>query len=505
MRKILLFLVGILIILIGFTGYKYVKQRTVKNYLLVKVDFLGAPELFSKGVVSVKLYKEGKTREEIENLKGIKKRVFIIDSGEYLIKLNYDNKEIIRKIYKSDDEELVTSFTLEPTKTMKNVNNISRLLVFFSLTINILLFYKFIYKSKKVMNSYLYPLFFLMIIHNFLSFTTLFGSDTLKNFQLNTELLLFLFLGIYFFVLLNSKKNSIIIKILFGFFIIMALSLLAHTAIFSNLNSFSYFLSYYSVIKNIIYVFSIILNYSVFFIFAIIIFRKLKSIKNIILRKTLLYILLVLFSIFIISFAYSFFLPIFHVNTVQISVFFWLLFFESNVEAFLYIHKKYKNIFFYSFKIFILFQITYLCSMYMKNISIFIILVLTVIFLDVVYFFMISSVKNNNMFEDIFMKLKGVDDIEIFENIFEKEIMKNLPIESAKFKIFLNVEEMTKYSEKSKTDVVVSKENLKDEYKKFDFGIKLNTEKDACIALLLIETKNKNTEKEVIILLADLM
>ena len=78
MRKILLFLVGILIILIGFTGYKYVKQRTVKNYLLVKVDFLGAPELFSKGVVSVKLYKEGKTREEIENLKGIKKRVFII-------------------------------------------------------------------------------------------------------------------------------------------------------------------------------------------------------------------------------------------------------------------------------------------------------------------------------------------------------------------------------------------------------------------------------------------
>ena len=55
--------------------------------------------------------------------------------------------------------------------------------------------------------------------------------------------------------LLNSKKNSIIIKILFGFFIIMALSLLAHTAIFSNLNSFSYFLSYYSVIKNIIYVF----------------------------------------------------------------------------------------------------------------------------------------------------------------------------------------------------------------------------------------------------------
>ena len=513
MRKILLFLVAVLVILVGFSAYKYVRQRTVKNYLLVKVDFVDAPRLSPAGTVTLKLYKEEEPNKEIKSYFQTE-CIFIIDRGDYLLKLNYDDKEIIRKIHKSDDKEIISSFTLTPSKTMKKVNDISRFFGIFTLIFNTLLFYKFIYKSKRVINKCFHLLFFIMIFYNFFNFTNFFNNETLSKLQIYTELLLFLSLGIYFFTLFNSKFNSkkrrITIKILFSFFVIFHFLLFIYVEIFSNLAAFSYFLAYFYVMTIIIYIISEILKYSIFFIFAFIIFIKLKRTQNIILRKTLVYILSVLSSILIITVIFSVLRPPYYVRVdpvsiTQIAMFFWLLFFESNIDAFLYIHKKYKNIIFYSFKIFIFFQIIYLYGLYMKNISIFAVTILIAIFLDVIYFLITGSIKNNNMFEDIYMKLKGVDDIEIFENIFEKEIMKNLPIESTQFKVFLNVEEITKYLENIRIDNVVYKENLKGEYKKFDFGIRLITEKDACIALLLIETKNENSEKEIIFLLADLM
>ena len=169
MRKILLFLVGILIILGGFSGYKYVRQRAVKNYLLVKVDFVDAPRLTPVDIVTLKLYKEGNPNKEIKSYFD-SECIFIIDSGDYLIKLNYDDKEIIRKIHKSDDKGIISSFTLTPSKTMKKENDISRFFGIFTLIFNTFLFYKFIYKSKKVINKCFHLLFFIMIFYNFFSF-----------------------------------------------------------------------------------------------------------------------------------------------------------------------------------------------------------------------------------------------------------------------------------------------------------------------------------------------
>ena len=204
MRKILLFLVGILIILGGFSGYKYVRQRAVKNYLLVKVDFLDAPRLSPRDIVSLKLYRDGKPNEEIKSFYDTK-CIFIIDSGDYLLKINYDNKEIIKKIHKSDDKEIISSFTLTPPQTMKKINDIAGLFGIFALIVNILLFYKFIFRSKRVINKFLYLLFFMMVFYNFLSFTNVFSHETLSLLQTYMELLLFLFLGIYFFSILNCQ------------------------------------------------------------------------------------------------------------------------------------------------------------------------------------------------------------------------------------------------------------------------------------------------------------
>ena len=46
---------------------------------------------------------------------------------------------------------------------------------------------------------------------------------------------------------------------------------------------------------------------------------------------------------------------------------------------------------------------------------------------------------------------------------------------------------------------------MKNNYKKFDYGIKLNNEKNTCIALLLIEDREGSSIKEVILLLINLM
>ncbi|MBP9477729.1 MAG: hypothetical protein KBF12_03835 [Sebaldella sp.] len=46
---------------------------------------------------------------------------------------------------------------------------------------------------------------------------------------------------------------------------------------------------------------------------------------------------------------------------------------------------------------------------------------------------------------------------------------------------------------------------MKNNYKKFDYGIKLNIEKNTCIALLLIEDREGSSIKEVILLLINLM
>ena len=45
---------------------------------------------------------------------------------------------------------------------------------------------------------------------------------------------------------------------------------------------------------------------------------------------------------------------------------------------------------------------------------------------------------------------------------------------------------------------------MKNNYKKFDYGIKLNIEKNTCIALLLIEDREGSSIKEVILLLIKL-
>ena len=429
MKKSLLFLIIILVILAGLSK-DYVLQSKLNNYLIVDVEFLNTSKIIPDKFISLKLYKDGDVKKEIKSFYDTQ-RVFMIENGDYELKLNYDNKVITRKIHKTNDKEIKTSFTLLATKAMENTVSFFGI---FSLIINVFLFYKFIYKRKRETNKYLYPIFFMLVIYNFLNFTKLFNFETSSILLAIAELLLFSSVGIYFFKVLNSRKKSVIVKVIFSFFGVMITTLFIYVIIFSNLTSFSYFLLYYPIIDVIVSIFASILNYSIFLVFAIIIFMKYKSTKNIILRKTLVYTLLVLFSIFIISLIFSFF-PIFNylrvdpITIMQTTMFFWLIFFESNIESFLYIHRKYKNIIFYLFKILILFQIIYMYSLYVKNTFLFTALIL----LDVVYLIITNSVQNNSMFDDIFMKLKGVDDLEVFQNIFESEIIKNLPVESAQF------------------------------------------------------------------------
>ena len=151
------------------------------------------------------------------------------------------------------------------------------------------------------------------------------------------------------------------------------------------------------------------------------------------------------------------------------TVLFWILFFEVNIEVALEINKKYRNLYLYMLKALIVFIFIYIYLIYSKSYRIMIPVLLIYILGETSYYFckLINHNKSIVSYEKFLNKLKGVDNIEEFQNIIENEILKKNSLESVKFKIFLGYNEEKEYIRISDNNKIVKNENLPYRSRKF--------------------------------------
>ena len=114
------------------------------------------------------------------------------------------------------------------------------------------------------------------------------------------------------------------------------------------------------------------------------------------------------------------------------------------------------------------------------------------IFGEGVYYFckVINYNRNIDSYNKFFNKLRGTDNIEEFQRITESEILKKNSLESVKFKILSDYNEEKEYVKIIDNNKIIKNEHLQDNFKKYDFGLRMKVKGDVCIALLLVKTKN---------------
>ena len=102
-------------------------------------------------------------------------------------------------------------------------------------------------------------------------------------------------------------------------------------------------------------------------------------------------------------------------------------------------------------------------------------------------------------------QLKGIENIDEFKYIIEKEILKRNSLKGVKFEIILDYEDEKKYVSIINENEIIENEYLEKKYQNYNFGIRIKSKNNVCIALLLIEVENKKYLKELITSLSLLM
>lgn len=484
--------------IIGISLYsldKEISGKNINDFLIVETKFKGKSRIVTDEFIPVKLYKDNK---EIEGVTLFFNTVFRIDEGTYELSADYDDQHVSKVIYKSSDKKYLIPLEFEANQQLKNLEIFDRITIFVVLLINILFFLILVKKNCKV--SLLLILTFLSLLAvNLLSFVNLFTPNQLFILQLILQINLTILFAVCFLKLINLERKIFvkIITIIFVFLFIMGINML----IYIKSEALSYFIKYHPKIFYInaiaMYILAFILDYIVLIAPIILVLIELKKSDNQDFKKIKIFQMLILFLFLFIEIFTEFFeTPLYTLgdvlNNIQVSSFFWILFFSLNIEYIVKSYKKFQKYLFYSLKYLVLIELLYIFIIKTHKYE-FILPIAAVCILGDVIFLTTEKIfkKISPKYDDLFLKLKGTDNIDDFEKIIEKELPKRITAEKIKFKIFLSANEHDEYIKNKNDDIITNSEGFQDNYKEYNLGIKLKINTNTCIALLLVKYKDK--------------
>lgn len=513
MKKILLvplfFAMSIL-----FFMQKYDIKKDINDYLIVDIEFTGNPRMYGKKDPQVKLI-DNKTNQEVMKYNNLIDKLFLIKEGNYTLEVFYENNIIIKNIEKQADKNLKYKVLLEQTPKNQYLDKFIKTFALISLIFNIFIFIKFYKESKKR----LIIIFAHLLIIHFLSFTNLFSGFQLKIMRTITEISLIYFLMIYFSSYLK-KKSEKISSLFILVSAILIIYLLSMTGFAMNDDLLVYFLKYHPLIFKVLFgiliIINIVLNLGLFIIPYGILINNIKNIKNKNLRNIKIHQILYLTLIFVLTILASFVLmaklsyyPKYDaLFLIGMSLLFWILFLDTNEEIALKIYKKYRNLNIYILKVLGIFVFIYFYII-SNNTYYYIAAPILVIYIlgEIIYYFVktINENKTINSYNKFLNQLKGIENIDEFKYIIEKEILKRNSLKGIKFEIILDHEDEKKYVSIINENEIIENEYLEKKYQNYNFGIRIKSKNNICIALLLIEVENKKYLKELITSLSLLM
>ena len=490
----LLFLGGVL-----FYIHKCSIEKKVDDYMIIETGFINNPRLYCKEYPKIKLI-DKKTNQEIKNYNYFIKGLYIVNEGDYRVEAFYNNEVTVRDIKKQADKGLKYDFFLEQSAEMKSLDNFTRLFGVGSLIFNLFLFFKLFRKKE---NKRLLLIFCHLILIHFLSFINIFTGYQLLIIQMIVEISLFSFL-ISYFLSYVKKKNKKLSNCILVISIIMLVFISSMLMFITSENVLVYFVKYHSDLFDILviinYIINIILNLSNYIIpYAILIrifintqdkdYRKMKGYQ--LLFLTLVFLIAIL-MVTILESSFRLYPRYDVLFLLGATVLFWILFFGANMEAALEIHRKHRYLYSYILKVLSIFVFIYIYISSSKSYHKMIPVLLIYIFGEGVYYFckVINYNRNIDSYNKFFNKLRGTDNIEEFQRITENEILKKNSLESVKFKILSDYNEEKKYVKITDNNKIIKNEHLQDNFKKYDFGLRMKVKGDVCIALLLVKTKN---------------
>ncbi|MCB8563429.1 hypothetical protein [Fusobacterium ulcerans] len=513
MKKILLvplfFAMSIL-----FFMQKYDIKKDINDYLIVDIEFTGNPRMYGKKDPQVKLI-DNKTNQEVMKYNNLIDKLFLIKEGNYTLEVFYENNIIIKNIEKQADKNLKYKVLLKQTPKNQYLDKFIKTFALISLIFNIFIFIKFYKESKKR----LIIIFAHLLIIHFLSFTNLFSGFQLKIMRTITEISLIYFLMIYFSSYLK-KKSEKISSLFILVSAILIIYLLSMTGFAMNDDLLVYFLKYHPLIFKVLFgiliIINIVLNLGLFIIPYGILINNIKNIKNKNLRNIKIHQILYLTLIFVLTILASFVLmaklsyyPKYDaLFLIGMSLLFWILFLDINEEIALKIYKKYRNLNIYILKVLGIFVFIYFYII-SNNTYYYIAAPILVIYIlgEIIYYFVktINENKTINSYNKFLNQLKGIENIDEFKYIIEKEILKRNSLKGIKFEIILDHEDEKKYVSIINENEIIENEYLEKKYQNYNFGIRIKSKNNICIALLLIEVENKKYLKELITSLSLLM
>lgn len=513
MKKILLiplfFAMSIL-----FFMQKYDIKKDINDYLIVDIEFTGNPRMYGKKDPQVKLI-DNKTNQEVMKYNNLIDKLFLIKEGNYTLEIFYENNIIIKNIEKQANKNLKYKVLLEQTPKNHYLDKFIKTFALVSLIFNIFIFIKFYKESKKR----LIIIFAHLLIIHFLSFTNLFSGFQLKIMRIIIEISLIYLLMIYFSSYLK-KKSEKISSLFILVSAILIIYLLSMTGFAMNDDLLVYFLKYHPLIFKVLFgiliIINIVLNLGLFIIPYGILINNIKNIKNKNLRNIKIHQILYLTLIFVLTILASFVLmaklsyyPKYDaLFLIGMSLLFWILFLDINEEIALKIYKKYRNLNIYILKVLGIFVFIYFYII-SNNTYYYIAAPILVIYIlgEIIYYFVktINENKTINSYNKFLNQLKGIENIDEFKYIIEKEILKRNSLKGIKFEIILDHEDEKKYVSIINENEIIENEYLEKKYQNYNFGIRIKSKNNICIALLLIEVENKKYLKELITSLSLLM
>lgn len=497
-----------------FFMQKYDIKKDINDYLIVDIEFTGNPRMYGKKDPQVKLI-DNKTNQEVMKYNNLIDKLFLIKEGNYTLEVFYENNIIIKNIEKQADKNLKYKVLLKQTPKNQYLDKFIKTFALISLIFNIFIFIKFYKESKKR----LIIIFAHLLIIHFLSFTNLFSGFQLKIMRTITEISLIYFLMIYFSSYLK-KKSEKISSLFILVSAILIIYLLSMTGFAMNDDLLVYFLKYHPLIFKVLFgiliIINIVLNLGLFIIPYGILINNIKNIKNKNLRNIKIHQILYLTLIFVLTILASFVLmaklsyyPKYDaLFLIGMSLLFWILFLDINEEIALKIYKKYRNLNIYILKVLGIFVFIYFYII-SNNTYYYIAAPILVIYIlgEIIYYFVktINENKTINSYNKFLNQLKGIENIDEFKYIIEKEILKRNSLKGIKFEIILDHEDEKKYVSIINENEIIENEYLEKKYQNYNFGIRIKSKNNICIALLLIEVENKKYLKELITSLSLLM
>lgn len=500
MKKIFFLFLFFLLIIFSFSfNFNEWKKSNINDFIIVKTNFKNNHRIFTDDLITTKVYKNN---IEIEGFTLFSNSIFKAEEGTYRIESSFENQYFEKTIYKTPYSQSTLSFTFKSDKQMDYFDFFNRASVFIIFIFNIMSYVASIKLVKR--NSFLLNLTFTFLIFlNFLDFVNVFTKTQYFILQMLSFVSINILFMICSFKFINIKKE----KLLKYIFIFMTVSFLFLSSfIFLFFPSIQIYLLEYHKILFLIFVHAMsvlayIVDYSIILIPALYFFSEWRKSKGK-LKVLTIYQILFLLLFLILEILLEFFdIDIFSSNNIldniRVSVFFWIIYFNLNIDSIL---KYFKNIEFfavYTFKYVTIVQIIYIYAVITEQYKLLLPVIITCLIGDHIYI-LIKYIINSSKFEytSLFRKIKGIDNIEIFENIIEKELTKKEAVQKTIFKVFIDEHEKYNYIINDNNKLILAKSDLKNEYKEYHFGIetKINNK---CIGLLLIKSNNeKNINEE---------